>query len=127
MSTPAKVAGLLAGMRQAAKTARSQAMHPAVPEVLLWIAAGVDHRQDLVKVSGLSDREVRRICHTLCGKGYKQGATYADSAFRLVKVRPHPHRRGEQLALTAEGKDLISSTFEPLREGACAHSAVDFD
>lgn len=121
MSTPAKVAGMLAGMRQAAKTARSQAMHPAVPEVLLWIAAGVDHRQELVKVSGLSDREVRRICHTLCGKGYKQGGVYADSAFRLVKVRPHPHRRGEQLALTPEGKDLISSTFEPLREGgSCA-------
>jgi hypothetical protein len=117
MSTPAKVAGMLAGMRQAAKTARSQAMHPAVPEVLLWIAAGVDHRQDLVKVSGLSDREVRRICHTLIGKGYRQCGNYVFSAFSLVKIRNHPHRRGQQLILTTEGEELIARTFEPLGGG----------
>lgn len=119
MSTPAKVAGMLAGLRQAAKTARAQAMHPAVPEVLLWIAAGVDHRQDLAKVSGLSDREVRRICHTLSGKGYRQGGQIVDSAFDLVIVRRHPHRRGDQLALTEAGKTLLSSTFEPLQEEPC--------
>lgn len=117
MSTPAKVAGMLAGMRQAAKTARSQAMHPAVPEVLLWIAAGVDHRQELVKVSGLSDREVRRICHTLIGKGYRQSGKYAHSAFSLLAVRNHPHRRGQQLILTTEGEELIARTFEPLGGG----------
>jgi len=127
MSTPAKVAGLLAGLRQAGKTARTQAIHPAVPEVLLWIAAGVDHRQDLAKVSGLSDREVRRICHTLCGKGYRQGGRYVDSAFRLVQVRRHPHRRGDQLLLTEDGNKLVSSTFEPTQEVSHAHSAADFD
>lgn len=127
MSTPEKVAGLLAGLRHAGKTARAKAMHPAVPEVLLWIAAGVDHRQDLAKVSGLSDREVRRICHTLCGKGYKQAGNYVDSAYRLVQVRRHPHRRGEQLVLTADGLDLLSSTFDLPQEGADAHSAADLD
>lgn len=119
MSTPAKVAGLLAGLRQAGKTARAQAMHPAVPELLLWIAAGVDHRQDLAKVSGLSEREVRRICHTLCGKGYKQGDQYVDSAFRLVQTRKHPHRRGDQLLLTSDGRQLLSNTFELQRDKSC--------
>jgi len=120
MTTPAKVAGLMAGLRQAAKTARAQAMHPAVPEVLLWIAAGVDHRQDITKVSGLSDREVRRICHTLSGKGYRQGGRIVDSAFDLVAVRRHPHRRGDQLVLTAAGQSLISSTFAPTEDASCA-------
>lgn len=119
MSNPSRVAGLLAGLRQAGKTARAQAMHPAVPELLLWIAAGVDHRQDLARVSGLSDREVRRICHTLCGKGYKQGGRYVDSAFRLVQTRKHPHRKGDQLLLTADGHQLVSSTFESSLEESC--------
>jgi hypothetical protein len=127
MSTPAKVAGLLAGLRQAGKTARPQAMHPAVPEVLLWIAAGVDHRQELVKVSELSEREVRRICHTLCGKGYRQRGGYVDSAYRLVEVRRHPHRRGEQLLLTREGQQLISSTFDLQHEESDAGSASGLD
>ena len=68
--TPANVAGLLAGIRQAAKMARAGALHPGVPEVFLWIAAGVDHRSDLAKVTGLNVREIRRICHTLQGRGY---------------------------------------------------------
>lgn len=127
MSTPEKVAGLLAGLRHAGKTARTKAMHPAVPEVLLWIAAGVDHRQDLAKVSGLSDREVRRICHTLCGKGYKQCGSYVDSAYRLVETRRHPHRRGEQLVLTPDGKQLVASTFDLKQEVPSADSAADFD
>lgn len=109
--TPGHVAGLLAGIRQAAKTARAGALHPGVPEVFLWIAAGVDHRTDLVKVSGLSTREIRRICHTLQGRGYRERGRYVDSAFRLVQSRPHPHRRGDQLVLTSEGENLISSTF----------------
>lgn len=117
MSTPAKVAGFLGGLRQAGKTARAQVMHPAVPEVLLWIAAGVDHRQDLVKVSGLSATEVRRICHTLSGRGYKTGTGYVNSALKLVETRPHPHRRGDQLVLTPEGNLLISSTFELTHQG----------
>ena len=127
MSTPSAVAGLLAGLRHAGKTARAQVLHPAVPEVLLWIAAGVDHRQDLAKVSGLSDREVRRICHTLSGKGYKQGGHYVDSPFRLVKARPHPHRRGDQLVLTDDALKLLSSTFELAQEETHEGSAADFD
>lgn len=127
MSTPEKVAGLLAGLRQAGKTARVKAMHPAVPEVLLWIAAGVDHRQDLAKVSGLSDREVRRICHTLSGKGYKQCGNYVDSAYRLVESRKHPHRQGLQLLLTGDGEQLISSTFDLQQENLGADSVADLD
>lgn len=127
MTTPAAVAGLLAGLRQAGKTARAQAIHPAVPEVLLWIAAGVDHRQDLAKVSGLNEREVRRICHTLSGKGYRQCGSYVDSPFRLIQVRPHPHRRGDQLVLTGDGLKLVSSTFELSQEEVHADCAIGLD
>lgn len=109
-----RVAGMLGGIRTAFKTARANAPHAAVAEVLLWIAAGYDHRSDLVKITGMNETEVKRVVCSLIGRGRRDHGRYVDSALQLVEARPHPHRRGEQLRLTAEAKALISSTFVPL-------------
>ena len=34
------------------------------------------------------------------------------SPYSLIELRKHPHRRGFHLSLTAEGRELISSTFD---------------
>lgn len=106
-----KVAGLLGGIRQVHRLHRKDSPSIALAEVFLWIAAGIDHRSELARVSGLHISEVKRLVATLTGRGGYRAGRHQASAFGLVVQRPHPHRRGQQLLLSPDGTDLVSSTF----------------
>ena len=81
-------------------------------EALLWIASGVDSVPELAEVMGPGDSAlppatVSRVVSLLRGRArYSQG-TWIESPHRLIDVRPHPHRRGMQLLLTREARDLL--------------------
>lgn len=111
MASAGCVAGMLTGLRQAIGSARSQTIHAAVPEVLLWVAAGVDHMNDLCTQTGLTTRELTRILATLSGRSYLNRGRWCHSPVSLVKARDHPHRRGHQWVLTGEGQQLVAQAL----------------
>jgi hypothetical protein len=108
---PERVAGLLAGIRLA-QTNRTM-LNPHLAELLLWVAAGVDHRSALVKTMQLTDDAVRRSLQQLMGRGIRIRGTVVHSRMRLIEERKHPDRPGMQLLLTPEAQQLIASTFAP--------------
>jgi len=109
--TPERIAGLLAGIRQA-QHGRPM-LNPHLAEMLLWVAAGVDHRGDLGKVMGLKPMAVARSLHQLMGRGARKRGTISHAPLRLIEERKHPDRQGKQLLLTPEAHQLIASTFAP--------------
>ena len=117
-ATPETVAAMLAAIRRANRAARSTDGHPALAEVLLLIASGVDTIRDLSRVAGINEAETRRIVHTLEGRGRMVRGQVLHSAMALVRRRKHPHRTKQthQLLLTAAGETLVSSTFAPTSE-----------
>jgi hypothetical protein len=104
---------MLTGLRQSICSARTQTIHPGVPEILLWIAAGVDHASDLREQTGLTDREIRRLLATLSGRSYLNRGRWCHSPIRLVRARDHPHRRGLQWVLTENGEELLQGALAP--------------
>lgn len=113
-ATPERMAALLAAIRRANRAARATDGHPALAEVLLWIAAGADTVRDVARVSGLSESETRRLVGTLEGRGQRRpDGSVKHSALSLVRRRQHPHNaKALQLLLTTQGKELIASTFD---------------
>lgn len=105
----ASVAGVLTAVRRAIGSGRSQTIHPAVPEVLLWVAAGCDHTSDLCEQTGLGRREMGRILFTLAGRTYRCHGHWKSSPVSLIESRDHPHRRGHQWVLTPDGTELVHS------------------
>lgn len=108
MNRCAHVAGLLTGLRQAVGTNREKAISSVVPETLLWIASGCDHSLELAEQMGVELRDVKRILALLQGRQYGGSRKY-DSPVCLVEHRPHPHRKGKQWILTADGFALMCS------------------
>lgn len=109
--TPERVAGLLAGIRQA--QSNRTMLNPHLAELLLWVAAGIDHRGGLAKTMQLSDDAVRRSLHQLMGRGIRIRGVVVHNRMRLIEERKHPDQPGMQLLLTPEAQQLIASTFAP--------------
>lgn len=103
------VAGVLTGLRQAYSADRAQSIHPALPEILLWVAAGCDHATDLCQQTGINKREVGRLLAQLSGKTYRCHGLWRTPQVRLIEARDHPHRRGHQWRLTEAGLELVHS------------------
>lgn len=111
--TPERVAGMMGGIRLAAASA-GRMVNPQSVELLLWVASGVDTRTDLARVMGLHRLAVKRALDPLMGRSFRKRGRIIPGPFALIEQRQHPDRQGEQLRLTAEAKQLISSTFAPL-------------
>lgn len=119
MTEPNDVAALLKGLRcvfrEHMKASGRHVGHPPLvaAEALLWIAGGIDHGSDLAEAMGMDHSTANRTIALLRGRTRWREGRSMPSPFGLVELRKHPHRRGFQLSLTDEGKQLISSTFEP--------------
>lgn len=105
-------AGFLGALRQ-----KGRAVPIGAAEALLLIAAGVDSVADLHSAMRDSDGNplpaatMSRLVSLLRGRArYSQGA-WVESPYGLIDVRPHPHRRGMQLQLSAAGLQLIHTYF----------------
>lgn len=106
----ADVAGMLTGLRLAVTSNRKRTLTCVTPELLLWIAAGVDHSKELSEQTGIHFREVLRNLALLQGHKYGAGGNRKiDSPVCLVKCRPHPHRQGKQWVLTEDGVQFLRS------------------
>jgi len=121
-TSPNDVAALLKGLRcvfrEHMKASGRHVGHPPLvaAEALLWIAGGIDHGSDLAEAMGMDHSTANRTIALLRGRTRWREGRSMPSPFGLIELRKHPHRRGFQLSLTAEGEELISSTFE-LRAG----------
>jgi hypothetical protein len=86
-------------------------------EALLLIAGGVDHVSDLgqamtdEKGQPLSGSTAARLVGLLRGRARYAHGKWIESPFSLVEIRRHPHRRGQQLKLSDQGKQLIGRFF----------------
>lgn len=90
-------------------------------EVLLLVGAGVDCATDLVQeMSGhgapIEKAQVSRLLSLLRGRArYDQGHWRESPLAALVLVRPHPHRRGQQVVLSENGRDLLANHLQNKR------------
>ncbi|QTP86375.1 hypothetical protein SSRP02_p019 [Synechococcus phage S-SRP02] len=86
-------------------------------EALLLIASGIDNVPELQQAmrdangNALPAATISRLISLLRGRArYNQGR-WLESPYSLLEVRPHPHRKGLQLQLSAAGKRLINLHF----------------
>jgi hypothetical protein len=112
MADPIAVARFLGALRQ-----KNRAVPINAAEALLLVASGVDNIPDLQRAmqdcegNHLPAATISRLVSLLRGRAcYRQG-TWVESPYGLLEVRPHPHRRGLQLQLSAAGAQLICSCF----------------
>ena len=119
---PADVARFLGSLRQ-----KNRVVPIETAEALLLIAAGIDNIPDLQRAmcdtegNALPAATISRLIASLRGKARYHQGTWVESPYSLLDVRPHPHRRGLQLRLSAVGRRLISSFFG---EYVCSTSLV---
>ncbi len=113
MADPIAVARFLGALRQ-----KNRAVPINAAEALLLVASGVDNIPDLQRAMQDADGKllpaatISRVVSLLRGRAcYRQGG-WVESPYGLIEVRPHPHRRGLQLQLSAAGKQLICCCFE---------------
>lgn len=117
MTRPIDIAALLKGLRgvfrEHMKTTGRHVGHPPLvaAEALLWIAGGIDHGSDLADAMGMDRSTANRTIALLRGRTRWREGRSMTSPFGLIELRKHPHRRGFQLSLTGNGKQLIDSTF----------------
>lgn len=112
MSDPSALAGFLGALRV---TNRAVPINAA--EALLLIASGIDNVPELQQAmrdangNALPAATISRLISLLRGRArYNQGR-WLESPYSLLEVRPHPHRKGLQLQLSAAGKRLINLHF----------------
>lgn len=104
-----RFADLLRALRR-----RNRPVPIAAAEVLLLVGAGLDNINDLRDAMGdgaepMPQATLNRLVSLLRGRArYAQGE-WIESPFTLLEVRPHPHQRGLQLSLSAEGQRLIDA------------------
>lgn len=112
MSNITDTARFLGALRQ-----KNRVVPLETAETLLLIAAGIDNVPDLQRAMSDSDGKllpaatVSRLIALLRGKARYHQGSWVESPYSLLDVRPHPHRRGHQLQLSAVGQQLISSYF----------------
>lgn len=106
------LAGFLGALRQ-----KNRAVPINAAEALLLIASGVDNIPDLQRAMRDPDGNVAppatvsRLVSLLRGRARYREGSWIESPYSLLDVRPHPHRRGLQLQLSAAGKHLIHTYF----------------
>jgi hypothetical protein len=112
MPDPIAVARFLGALRQ-----KNRAVPLNAAEALLLVASGVDNIPDLQRAMQdphgklLPASTISRLVSLLRGRAcYRQGS-WVESPYELLEVRPHPHRQGLQLQLSAAGKQLIDGCF----------------
>lgn len=103
--TPREVAAMLGGIRKVRPAISAGAI-----EALLLVASGVDSSAELQLAMQTNRQYVNRCLSLLTGRG-RVGQRALRSNLSLVQRRKHPHRRGLALELTANGCELIGSTF----------------
>jgi len=112
MTTPLLVAGLLSNLRQ-----EGRPIPVSAAEVLLLIASGVDNVKDLQQAMPTASGEpcaaslVARMAALLRGRARYVDGVWIESPFALIKMRRHPHQRGQQFFLSKEGKALVRAAF----------------
>jgi hypothetical protein len=123
MPDPIAVARFLGALRQ-----KNRAVPLNAAEALLLVASGVDNIPDLQRAMQdphgklLPASTISRLVSLLRGRAcYRQGS-WVESPYELLEVRPHPHRQGLQLQLSAAGKQLIDGCFGARR---CNNLLVD--
>lgn len=83
-------------------------------EALLRIGAGVDSVTELAAAMGTDDTplppaSISRLVSLLRGRARYDKGEWRESPYgALIEVRKHPHRKGLQLLLSAEGMELLS-------------------
>lgn len=112
MPDPIAVARFLGALRQ-----KNRAVPLNAAEALLLVASGVDNIPDLQRAMQDPDGKllpaatISRLVSLLRGRAcYRQGS-WVESPYVLLEARPHPHRRGLQLQLSAAGEQLIRLYF----------------
>ena len=114
MSDTIRLAQAVGACRRAA-LASGNGMRLQEIEVLLWIAAGVDHVADIQAAMEAHRVSTHRSLRFLGGRdssGSPHGSGIRVSPFQLIEYRKHPHRRGFQYRLTAEGFALLSPCLQ---------------
>jgi DNA-binding MarR family transcriptional regulator len=87
-------------------------------EAFLLIAEGIDNSPALVAAMNCAPSQANRIVSKLTGRGrYVKGDHWVPSTFALVERRRHPHERGYQLLLTADGERLACAMLPGLFRG----------
>jgi hypothetical protein len=92
-------------------------------EALLLIGAGVDHVAELQKAmpdeqgQPLPGATAARLVGLLRGRARYAAGRWIESPFALVETRRHPHRGGQQLLLSDQGRQLLNR-FLAGNEGA---------
>lgn len=110
--SPSNLASFLGALRQ-----KNRAVPINAAEALLLIASGIDNIPDLQRAmrdsdgNSLAPATISRLISLLRGRARYHQGTWVESPYSLLDVRPHPHRRGLQLQLSAAGKQLISNYF----------------
>lgn len=110
--TPTTTAQLLAHFRVS-----NRPVPVAAAEAFLLIAAGVDHvealRQAMPDAAGqpCPRRTVYNLINALKGRSAMRDGRLVPSPFSWVEARPHPHRQGQQLLLTGQGRALVQAFF----------------
>lgn len=96
---------------------KNRAVPVNAAEALLLIASGIDNIPDLQKAmqdlhgNALPAATMSRLVSLLRGRARYQQGSWVESPYSLVEVRPHPHKRGMQLQLSAAGRQLIRTYF----------------
>jgi hypothetical protein len=115
MTTPSQLATMATFLAHLRTTGRGIPVNAA--EALLLIASGVDHiaelQQAMPDTTGepLPPATTARLVGLLRGRARYAAGKWIESPFSLVSVRPHPHRRGQQLLLSEQGQQLINAFF----------------
>jgi hypothetical protein len=116
MTTPNQLATMATFLAHLRTTGRGIPVNAA--EALIWIASGIDNIPDLQQAMTDHDGQplpgatTARLVALLRGRArYAQGK-WIESPFSLVEVRPHPHRRGQQIRLSDQGKNLVNAFFD---------------
>lgn len=113
MTNTLALAGFLGALRQ-----KNRAVPINAAEALLLVASGIDNIPDLQQAmrdadgNALPPATISRLISLLRGRARYDQGKWLESPYSLLEVRPHPHRRGLQLRLSAAGQRLISSHFE---------------
>jgi hypothetical protein len=115
MTTPSQLATMATFLAHLRTTGRGIPVNAA--EAFLLIASGVDHVSDLQQA--MTDHEgqqlpgatTARLVALLRGRARYAHGKWIESPFSLVEVRPHPHRRGQQLRLSDQGQALVTAFF----------------
>ena len=77
-------------------------------EAFLLVASGVDTVAGLAAAMGCTQSQASRMVSKLTGRGRWHQGQWIQSTFALVDRRQHPHQRGQQLFLSANGRQVLT-------------------